>query len=137
MQSLRFLAVSVIGVAVDVLMAWGLARAFGMPLWQAGLAGFAMAATLNYALHEVWTFRQGPVRASAARFLRHLASLGVTLAVRIGAILALEPVLAPIGGPLAVLGASVALSFCASYLVARFWVFRGPERDVGVPHENG
>jgi putative flippase GtrA len=122
-QPLRFLAVSVLGLVLDIGLAWGLAAWFGLPLWLAGLCGFVAAAAMNYLLHEFWTFRDGQVRATSTRFGRHLLSLGATLAVRLGAIVALQSLFGAESRALVVLIPAVGLSFCASFLLARFWVF--------------
>lgn len=126
MQPVRFLAVSVIGVALDVGLGWYLATGFGLPLWLAGALGFMAAALLNYLLHEAWTFWGGQNRRSFGRFGRYLMSLGLTATVRLAAIVGFEQVLGAGQGALAVLLPSVALSFCASFVLARSWVFADP-----------
>lgn len=60
------------------------------------------------------------------RFGRYLMSLGLTAAVRLLAILGFERLFGAGQGALAVLLPSVALSFCASFLLARSWVFAEP-----------
>ena len=129
MQPLRFLVVSIIGVSVDIGLAWALVTAFGLRLWIAGFLGFAVAAVLNYLLHEAWTFRDDRFRGSVLRFGRNLIATAVTLSVRMAAILALQNTWIADKGPLAVLLPSVALSFCAGFLAAKFWVFRKPKRQ--------
>lgn len=126
MVPMRFLAVSVLGVALDIGLAWFLATGFGVRLWVAGAIGFAAAALLNYVLHEAWTFETSQNRRSAKRFGRYLVSLGMTAAVRLGAIVSFELALGAGRGTLIVLLLSTALSFCASFLLARFWVFQNP-----------
>jgi len=106
----RFFAVAVAGLAVDLAIGWTLAEPLGLPLAVAATAGFAVAAALNYALHELWTFRDGARQLSAARALRYLGVLGLTLAVRLAA--------------LAVLGLAAAVSFAANYAASRMMVFR-------------
>ena len=83
MQSLRFLMVSVVGVALDIALGWALATRLDLPLWLAGALGFATAALLNYLLHERWTFWGGRNRRSLGRFGRYLMSLGLTAVVRL------------------------------------------------------
>jgi len=123
MLSLRFLVVSGVGVALDVGLGWYLATGLDLPLWLAGAVGFMAAALLNYLLHEAWTFWGGQNRRSLGRFARYLMSIGLTAAVRLAAILGFERMLGAEQGALAVLLPSVALSFCASFLLARSWVF--------------
>ena len=129
-QGLRFLLVSGIGLAVDLGLSLVLADGVGLPLWLAGLLGFLAAAGVNYLLHEVWTFRDGSHRISARRFGRHLLSLGATLAVRLGAILGLQALFGAPEAALFILLPAVGLSFCASFLMARFWVFRAASPDL-------
>ncbi len=126
MQPVRFLAVSGVGVVLDIGLGWSLAAGLGLPLWLAGALGFMAAALLNYLLHEAWTFWGGQNRRSFGRFGRYLLSLGLTAAVRLVAILGFERMLGAGQGALAVLLPSVALSFCASFLLARSWVFAEP-----------
>lgn len=126
MQSVRFLAVSGVGVALDIGLAWSLVTGLGLSLWLAGALGFLAAALLNYLLHEAWTFWGGQNRRSFGRFGRYLMSLGLTAAVRLLAILGFERLFGAGQGALAVLLPSVALSFCASFLLARSWVFAEP-----------
>ena len=126
MLSLRFLVVSGVGVALDVGLGWYLATGLDLPLWLAGAVGFMAAALLNYLLHEAWTFWGGQNRRSFGRFGRYLMSLGLTAAVRLLAILGFERLFGAGQGALAVLLPSVALSFCASFLLARSWVFAAP-----------
>lgn len=131
MQPVRFLLVSVVGVVLDIALGWYLAARLGLPLWLAGALGFATAALVNYLLHETWTFWGGRTRRSLGRFGRYLMSLALTAAVRLAAILGFEWVLGAERGALAVLLPSVALSFCASFLLARSWVFAEPADQRG------
>ena len=123
MEFLRFVIVSVVGVVVDLGMSWALAHA-GVPLWVAAVAGFAVAATLNYVLHRRWTFggvQAGPER---ARVIRYLGALGLTLGARLVAVFTLGAVLGPQAHPMAILLPSVAFSFAVSFIATKFMVFR-------------
>lgn len=122
-QGARFLAVSVIGLGVDLGVSLLLATGVGLPLWLAATVGFLTAAAGNYILHEIWTFRQGRPQTSLRRFGRHMVSLGVTLGVRVGAVLLLQALFGVDRDALAILLPAVGLSFCASFLLARSWVF--------------
>ena len=92
-EALRFFAVSVAGLVLDLAVAWSAARLFGLPLWLAAATGFAVAAAMNYALHELWTFRAGARQLSAGRALRYGAALAATLAGRVAAVALLEPLM--------------------------------------------
>lgn len=123
MEMARFLAVVVIGLVVDVTVAWCVSYFLGIPLWFAAAAGFVVAAALNYLLHEVWTFRIGMHRPTAGRMARYGIALCATLATRVATV----AVLAQIFGndyalPVLIAGASV--SFCVNYLMSKFFVFR-------------
>ena len=75
MEAVRFFAVAVAGLVLDMAVAWSAARLLGLPLWLAAATGFAVAATMNYVLHELWTFRHGARRLSAGRVLRYAMAL--------------------------------------------------------------
>ena len=62
MEFPRFLTVAVAGVIVDIALSWALATQAGVPLWIAAACGFLTAAAMNYAFHELWTFRSGARR---------------------------------------------------------------------------
>ncbi len=128
---MRFLSVSVLGVAVDIGTAWVLAS-LGAPLWLAAAIGFAAAAGLNYGLHRGWTFQQAGGMAERARVLRYLASLGLTFGARMLAVLGFGALMGAAAPPLMVLLPSVAVSFVVSFVATKFLVFRdGEKRDAG------
>ena len=124
-EALRFFAVSVAGLVLDLAVAWSAARLFGLPLWLAAATGFAVAAAMNYALHELWTFRAGARQLSAGRALRYGAALAATLAARVAAV-ALLAALWGDNRALPVLVAGAGVSFCVNYLISKFFVFRPP-----------
>jgi putative flippase GtrA len=131
MEAARFLAVAVAGLILDLAVAWSAARYLGLPLWLAAALGFAVAAAMNYALHELWTFRTGARRLSAGRALRYGAALAATLAARVLTV----AVLAALVGetwPLPVLIAGAGVSFVVNYLVSKHFVFRS-ETDAKEP----
>lgn len=123
MEMARFLAVAVVGLVVDVTVAWCASYFLGIPLWLAAAVGFVMAAAMNYLLHEVWTFRIGMHRPSAGRVARYCITLFATLSTRVATV----AVLAQIFGndyALAVLIAGASMSFCVNYLLSKYFVFR-------------
>lgn len=128
MQVARFFAVAVIGLSLDLAVAWSAAQILGLPLWLATAIGFAIAAIVNYALHELWTFRSASRRLSAARALRYTFVLGITLGTRIGSVAALAAIFGD-ARALSVLTAGAGLSFCVHYLISKYFVFfYGAER---------
>ena len=133
MEATRFLAVAVGGLIVDLAVAWSAAHVLNMPLWLATVVGFAVAAALNYALHELWTFREGPRRLSTARALRYAVALVATLSARVATVATLAAYLSS-APALAVLIAGAGVSFCVNYLISKYFVFRpGGELEQSVP----
>jgi putative flippase GtrA len=123
-EILRFFAVTVLGVVLDIAMAYALHSALGWPLWLAAASGFVIAAGANYAIHQTWTFRAGPRRLSLGRAARYGAVALVTLLARLAAVAAL----APLAGPdlaLGVLIAGAGVSFCVNFTLSKLFVFRG------------
>jgi putative flippase GtrA len=125
-QALRFLVVSVAGVLFDLAVGWALASHLGMPLWQAGCISFLVAATMNYVLHELWTFGGGNKRLSARRGMQYFGVAGMALTTRLGAIVVLEAVLGS-GRPLQTLMLAAGISFGVNFLVSR-WLFTRKSR---------
>jgi len=122
MEAVRFLAVAVAGLALDLAVAWSAAGIFDLPLWLAAATGFAVAAAMNYALHELWTFRDGPRRLSTDRALRYAGALVTTLGARVVTVAVLALLLGD-GYALQVLAAGAGVSFCVNYLITKHFVF--------------
>jgi putative flippase GtrA len=122
----RFLAVSVLGLVLDLGLAWLLAVKVGLALSAAAAIGFLAAAVFNYLMHEIWTFRTGVVQVSARRGGLYALALGVTLVVRVGTVALLERMWLVEGREFAVLLAATGLSFLANYMLSRNVVFRPP-----------
>lgn len=122
-ELLRFGVVAVIGLVVDIALAYGANAGFGVPLIWAAALGFAAGACVNYALHELWTFRSGARRLSAGRALKYALSLGATLLVRLTAV-AMLAVLLGETQPLMVLILATGLSFGMNYMMSKLLVFR-------------
>lgn len=119
----RFLTVAVGGFGLDLAVSWWTAEFFGLPLWVAAATGFAVAAVVNYAAHELWTFHNGAQRLSIARASRYGLVLAATLAARAGSVAALAALLGD-SWVLPVLLAGAAVSFCVHYLLSKQFVFR-------------
>ena len=111
----RYVATIVIGLCVDITIAWTLEVTTGWPLVLCSAIGFLIAVAVNYALFEYWVFETG--RFSPHRLaLSYATSLGA-IAVRLAAISALA--LVPWEGDLAVLAKLVAaagLSFVVNFI---------------------
>ncbi len=69
-QFIRFGAVGLIGLIIDTATVYGLRHAFG--LYGAGLIAYVAAATGNWVLNRIWTFRgqgEGPAHRQWAMFM--------------------------------------------------------------------
>jgi putative flippase GtrA len=125
-ELLRFLVVTVLGVILDLAIAFGLHTGAGVPLWLAAAIGFTLAAGANYVIHQTWSFRSGPLSLRRAG-LYALVAL-VTLAVRVAIVAVLERALAG-AWPLAILVAGAGGSFCVNFVLSKRVVFApGEER---------
>lgn len=122
MEPARFLIVAVIGLALDLTVAWSAARLLGLPLWLCAAIGFTVAAIANYVLHELWTFRSASRRLSVTRALRYGYALGITLATRVCSVAALVAMFGD-GQALLVLIVGSGISFIAHYLISKHLVF--------------
>jgi putative flippase GtrA len=127
-ELLRFTVVAVIGLAVDLTLAYGTHVLLGLPLTLAAALGFAAGAGVNYALHELWTFQAGAQGLSPRRALKYFLSLGATLAVRLVCVALLEWLLGP-EQAFAALALATGLSFGVNYLFSKFMVFRPGHQD--------
>lgn len=126
----RFGLVSALGVAVDLSVAWTLSYLLGVPLAIAATIGFTVAALLNYALHERWTFGGGN-GLSALRGGLYLLTAGVALATRLAAVVALQAMFSlGRGQELVALVPAVGLSFSVNYLLSKYGIFRGSAATV-------
>lgn len=128
MEAARFLAVAVLGLIIDLAVAWSAARFLGMPLWLAAALGFVVAASLNYVLHELWTFRDGPQKLSTGRSARYAIALAATLGVRV-AVVALLALMFGNAYALPVLVAGAGASFCVNYVLSKYFVFRPNSKE--------
>lgn len=124
-QLIRFLAVTVLGVILDLAIAFSLHAYAGLPLWLAAASGFAIAAGANYVIHQTWSFRSGPLSMKRAGLYAGVAL--VTLAVRVGIVALLERAL-PGAWPLAILVAGAGGSFCVNFVLSKWVVFAPEER---------
>jgi dolichol-phosphate mannosyltransferase len=115
--------VSAIGVIVDICIAYFLASVLGVPLWIAATIGFILAATANYAGHELWTFRGGERRLSGVRSLQYLGVAGLTLATRL---LVLDLLVGRFGTNhlLAIIIGATGISFLVNFSMSKFMIFR-------------
>lgn len=121
-ELLRFFAVTVLGVVIDLAIAFALHTAFGVPLWLAAAVGFALAASANYVIHQLWSFQHGPRRLSARRAAKYAVAALVTLGVRVGIVALLARMLDE-GFALAILICGAGGSFLVNFALSKFLVF--------------
>jgi putative flippase GtrA len=121
----RFGTVTVLGLIVDLAVAWTLAVIFLAPLPLAAAVGFGCGALLNYLLHGMWTFRAGPGASAPRRVVLYVIVTTLVLAVRILGVAILVSVTAdPKGYELPILAAATVASFSVNYFLSKYVVFR-------------
>lgn len=121
---LRFVAVLVAGLVIDLGSAWGLTNIVGLPIVLSAVIGFLAGAVFNYILHELWTFRSSESHLSVRRAALYLSLMLLILGVRLAIITVLSPVLSGPVGSLLLLIAAAGVSFVVNYLVSRFIIYR-------------
>jgi putative flippase GtrA len=122
-QLVRFFAVTVLGVILDLAISFALHQWAGVPLWLAAATGFTIAASANYVIHQTWSFRSGPLSARRAGLYGTVAL--AVLAVRVGIVALLERAL-PGAWPLAILFAGAGGSFVVNFALSKWVVFAAP-----------
>ena len=118
----RFFVVTVLGVVIDLAIAFALHTGLGVPLWLAAAIGFTLAASANYVIHQTWSFQRGPRKLSARRAGLYALVALATLAVRIAIVALLARALAG-AYPLAILIAGAGGSFFVNFGLSKFVVF--------------
>ena len=127
-ELLRFFAVTVLGVVIDLAIAFALHTGLGVPLWIAAAIGFTLAASANYVIHQTWSFRSGPLSLKRAGAYALVAL--ATLAVRVGIVAQLDRVLAG-DYPLAILICGAGGSFVVNFVLSKWVVFAAPSPPMG------
>ena len=128
-ELIRFFAVTVVGVVLDIAIAYWLATRFGVPLWLAATIGFVMAASFNYIAHQLWSFRDGSRQLSALRALKYAGAAGATLCARVAVVAVLD---AALGGEpaLLILICGAGVSFFVNFTLSKYVVFAEPPGEV-------
>jgi putative flippase GtrA len=122
-QFLRFGTVGVIGFLVDTATVYGLRRMLG--LYGAGLIAYVIAATGNWALNRIWTFRghgAGPAHRQWAMFM--LTNLAGFVLNRGAYILLVTFVAAATRQPIIATAAGAIAGMFANFSLSRRLVFR-------------
>lgn len=121
-EFLRFFAVTVLGLVIDLAIAYALNAGLGVPLWLAAAIGFTLAACFNYVVHQSWSFQNAPRGFSARRAGLYGAVALVTLVVRIAIVGALDRVLTG-DFALLILLCGAGGSFIVNFALSKFLVF--------------
>jgi putative flippase GtrA len=121
-EFVRFFAVTVLGLIIDLAIAYALSAGLGVPLWLAAAAGFTLAATITYAIHQTWSFQTGPRGFSARRAALYGGTALATLAVRVAIVAVLDRIL-PDSLALPILICGAGGSFCVNFALSKFVVF--------------
>jgi putative flippase GtrA len=131
-EFLRFFTVTVLGVILDIAIAYTLAAHFGVPLWIAAAIGFVIAACINYVVHQLWSFQDGSRRLSLARAAKYGGTALVTLAARVAVVAALDSAMAG-KYPLLILIGGAGVSFFVNFGLSKFFVFSEKPQGAGAP----
>ena len=119
-ELVRFFAVTVMGVILDLAIALALHQWAGVPLWLAAAIGFTLAASANYVIHQTWSFRSGPLSLKRAGLYAMVAL--ATLVVRVAIVALLDRAL-PGAWSLAILVAGAGGSFGVNFVLSKWVVF--------------
>ncbi|MEZ5945842.1 MAG: GtrA family protein [Hyphomonas sp.] len=121
----RYLAASIVALAVDYALTLVLYHAGGIDLSIAAAIAFIIVGATFYLVHEFWTFRDEAARFSGKRMAGNLLVMCVAGLVRVGLIAALELFRSPAGIWVSIyFTVGVAGSFTTNYLLNRYVVFR-------------
>lgn len=122
-ELVRYTAVVVLGFGLDFSITLLALHLLVLSLPAAAVAGFVCAFTVNYFLHEFWTFRRSESAVSARRLLLVLAAALAALAVRAGFLILAAPYAVSIYLQYILLVAAAGLSFVVNFLLLRLFAF--------------
>jgi putative flippase GtrA len=121
----RFFSTALAGLILDLAVAWVLIVVAGVGDVVAASCGLLVGMVVAYAGHLLWTFRAAGRQASLGHFAQFAAGAGISLAVRVAVLSAIEwagwQELLP---ALVRLSLGAGLSFVVSYFLCRFVIFR-------------
>ena len=125
----KFVAVSGFGLLLDIMLALFLSEFLAFPLWIAATISYFTIAVLNYLAFQFWVFSDNGRDLSILRLLLTVMASCAAVAVRIGTLLALTPLISVMGWPdvfqsATLLVVSAACSVMVNFLINRYFVFR-------------
>lgn len=118
----RFFVVTVLGVLLDIGIAYGLHEFARVTLTLAASIGFVCAASANYVLHQIWSFGGGAHSLSIGRAVKYGMVAGLTLLVRLG-VVSLLAAFFDSRYPLLILICGAGASFFVNFIASKFFVF--------------
>ena len=121
-ELIRFFGVTVLGVVIDIAIAWALHTYAGVPLWLAATVGFVLAASGNYVLHQTWSFQSGSRQLSFSRGMKYGGVALLTLLARVATVAGLERMWEG-GWPLFILIGGAGVSFFVNFTLSKLFVF--------------
>lgn len=124
MPKIRYLIVAVSGYVIDLGIASIGVTYFKLPLTAAAALGFFTALTLNYMLHEYWTFSREESKVSLTRAGKTVASSVVTLGFRVLILMLAAPLATTNVAQIALLGFAAGITFVLNYAILRSLVFK-------------
>lgn len=121
LEVLRYGAVAVLGLGVDVGIGYAAHRYLGLPLIVGAAAGFLTGVAVNYILFEVWVFRSG--RMSWARLGKAYVAAQGALLVRLACVWLLGHWLAGMAqAALMTLVGAAGISFVVNFVLVRLFL---------------
>ena len=130
-ELVRFFGVTVLGVVIDIAIAWALHTYAGVPLWLAATFGFVLAASGNYILHQTWSFQSGSRQLSLARGAKYGGVALLTLLARVATVAGLERVWEG-GFALLILIGGAGVSFFVNFTLSKLFVFAAADSQGAV-----
>ncbi|MEM6585354.1 MAG: GtrA family protein [Pseudomonadota bacterium] len=124
-ELIRFFGITLLGVVIDIAIAWALHTYAGVPLWIAATCGFVLTALGNYIGHQKWTFQTGSNSLSVKRGIKYGAVALITLGVRVLSVAILERVWEG-GVALLILIGAAGASFVVNFTLSKLFVFAEP-----------
>lgn len=131
-EMLRFFGVTVLGVVLDIAIAYGLHEFAGVSLALAAVIGFVCAASANYVLHQLWSFQGQRRGLSIGRAAKYGFVAALTLLVRVSVVAVLDLYLAG-QYALMILICGAGVSFFVNFGLSKLFVFTVASTQEGVP----
>ncbi len=126
-QFLRFGLVGIANTGMCLAIVWTLRDGFGVPVWVASIAGYAVAMVQSYLINRFWTFN-GPDGGGALPAGQQIGRFVIANLLCLGLFTAITSLLEPGAGVrIASLIAQVPTTL-VSFALLRFFVFAGPRR---------